>query len=239
MPVKWETHASPEMGERPQAIINKQVVRDSDILVGIFRTRLGTPTGVAESGTVEEIREFRKKAKPVLLYFSNAPLVPLNATSKQFAKLNRFKKECEREGLVYYYKSIRDLREQLDRHLLCTLRDLKGAESGSGFDWESSVAEDLWPTTHSKLEIHFVYPRKNKQFTADVNPICTGQQALDGLRNGDEDGPFIDSNSNQAYELVVKRTGRVIGSRMTFEQAEVMSGDWIEVRMLGAFKTPA
>jgi len=40
-PVLWETHASPEMGSRPQEIINKQLVRDSDILVATFWTRIG------------------------------------------------------------------------------------------------------------------------------------------------------------------------------------------------------
>ncbi len=36
LPIKWETHSTPEMGDRPQAIINKQLVNDSDILVGVF-----------------------------------------------------------------------------------------------------------------------------------------------------------------------------------------------------------
>ena len=55
LPVGWETHSSPELGDRPQAIINKQVLDDCDILIGIFWTRLGTPTDLAASGTVEEI----------------------------------------------------------------------------------------------------------------------------------------------------------------------------------------
>lgn len=234
LPVRWETHAAPEMGDRPQAIINKQVVRDSDILVGIFRTRLGTPTGQAESGTVEEIREFRKKAKPILLYFSNAPLVPMDATSKQLLKLNKFKKECERDGLVYYYKSIRNLKDQLQRHLLCTVRNLKGAESGAGFNWEASVAEIAPTETVDQLEVEFVHPRKNTVFSAYVNPVCTGQQALNGLMEGDQQGPFL--GSNKTYELVVKRSGRAIGVRTTFEQAGVVNGDVIEVRQIGAFK---
>src|SRR3990172_1493833 len=76
LPVMWETHSAPEMGGRPQEIINKQLVRDCDFLIGTFWTRIGTHTGVAESGTVEEIREFLKAGKPVMLYFSTAPVVP-------------------------------------------------------------------------------------------------------------------------------------------------------------------
>ena len=53
MPVMWETHSTPGMGDRPQAILNKQLVASCDLLVWAFWTRIGTYTGVAESGTVE------------------------------------------------------------------------------------------------------------------------------------------------------------------------------------------
>ncbi len=71
LPVGWETHATPEMGDRPQAIINKQLLRDCDLLIAVFWTRLGTPTGVASSGTVEEIEEHLAADKPAMIYFSN------------------------------------------------------------------------------------------------------------------------------------------------------------------------
>ena len=57
LPVGWETHATPAMGDRPQAIINKQILAGCDLLVAVFWTRLGSPTGAAASGTVEEIEE--------------------------------------------------------------------------------------------------------------------------------------------------------------------------------------
>src|SRR5713101_1313849 len=56
MPVGWETHSSPELGERPQELINERLLKDCDLLVGVFWTRLGTPTGKSPSGTVEEIQ---------------------------------------------------------------------------------------------------------------------------------------------------------------------------------------
>src|SRR6266852_236273 len=76
LPVKWETHATPQSGVRPQDAINRQLVRDCDILVGMFSTKIGTSTGVAESGTVEEIDQFVSVGKPALLYFSNRPIDP-------------------------------------------------------------------------------------------------------------------------------------------------------------------
>lgn len=43
LPVDWRTHATLEMGERPQGILNRQLVETSDIVVAVFWTRLGTP----------------------------------------------------------------------------------------------------------------------------------------------------------------------------------------------------
>ena len=123
-PVSWETHAIPEMGDRPQAIINKQLVENCDILVGTFWTRLGTHTGRAESGTVEEIKEFIKAGKPVLLYFSSVPVVLDSVDMEQYKRLLEFKKQCQKEGLVFTYESIGDLREQLQRHITSTVNSL-------------------------------------------------------------------------------------------------------------------
>ncbi|MFC2067305.1 DUF4062 domain-containing protein [Chloroflexota bacterium] len=123
-PVLFETHSSPQMGDRPQAILNRQLVKDCDILIGIFWTRLGTPTGEAESGTIEEIEEFRKVNKPVLLYFSSVPVEPDGIIIGQFNRLLKFKERCEKEGLVSTYESISDFREKLQKHITLTINTL-------------------------------------------------------------------------------------------------------------------
>jgi hypothetical protein len=46
LPVKWETHATPQMGVRPQEVVNRQLVSNSDLLVGMFWTKVGASTGV-------------------------------------------------------------------------------------------------------------------------------------------------------------------------------------------------
>jgi len=120
-PVLWETHAIPELGDRPQAIINKQLVEKCDILVGTFWTRLGTHTGEAKSGTVEEIEEFRKAGKPVLLYFSSVPVVPESIDRKQYKALSNYKKQLEKEGIIFKYDSMANLREQFQMHLSVTM----------------------------------------------------------------------------------------------------------------------
>ena len=75
MPIGWETHASPVMGDRPQEIINKQVLKNCDLLVAVFWTRIGSPTGASPSGSVEEIEEHLAAGKPTMIYFSSAPLI--------------------------------------------------------------------------------------------------------------------------------------------------------------------
>jgi hypothetical protein len=90
MPIGWETHSSPELSGRPQLLINDRVLKDCDLLLGIFWTRLGTPTGDAASGTVEEIQRHLEKGKPVMIYFSTAPVAPQTLDQAQFNALGSF-----------------------------------------------------------------------------------------------------------------------------------------------------
>lgn len=117
LPVKWETHAVPEMGDRPQAIINKQLVENSDILIGTFWTKLGSHTGVAESGTVEEIQEFMKSNKKVMLYFSSVPVMPDSIDFQQYEKLKGFKADCQQKGLYDSYSTLEEFEQKLYNHL--------------------------------------------------------------------------------------------------------------------------
>lgn len=116
-PVLWETHSRPEMGSRPQELINHQLVAHCDLVIGAFWTRLGTPTGVAESGTAEEIEHFREAGKPILLYFSSAPVVPESLDVDQYKALTQYKVSLEHMGLYSKYETLADLRDQLQRHL--------------------------------------------------------------------------------------------------------------------------
>lgn len=98
MPVKWETHAHPACGDYPQALINKQIVDDCDILIGAFWSRLGTATPVAPSGTAEEIERLRSKGKNVLLYFSTAPL-PQSHDPEQWRMLKEYQRTLQMDSL--------------------------------------------------------------------------------------------------------------------------------------------
>lgn len=117
LPIGWETHSVPEMGDRPQAIINKQILNDCDLLIGVFWTRIGTATGEFASGTVEEIEEHIKAEKPVMLYFSSAPVVQDSVDQSQYNQLQTFRKSCQSRGLYDSYLDLGDFRSKLYRHL--------------------------------------------------------------------------------------------------------------------------
>lgn len=129
LPVKWETHATPRSGVRPQEVINKQLVQVCDILIGVFWTKIGTGTGVADSGTVEEIDQFVTAGKPALLYFSNRPIDPDKIDLKQHKKLRTFKKATYKKALTGGFSEIGEFRQTLLRDLLRQVREMKGGGS--------------------------------------------------------------------------------------------------------------
>lgn len=131
MPVGWETSV-PEMGDRPQEIINKRILKGCDILVGILWTKLGTPTGVYDSGTVEEIEEHLKANKQTMLYFSNAPVNPNSLNPEQYEKVTEFKNSCQKRGLYQPYDSIDEFKELFSQHIQSKMNQDEYRHQNSG-----------------------------------------------------------------------------------------------------------
>jgi hypothetical protein len=132
LPLRWETHASPEYGTRPQEVINKAIVDQCDLLVGIFWTRIGTPTGIADSGTLEEILRVAKAGKPIMLYFSRVGADPAELDLVQVERLNAFKVATASNALTESYKSHIDFRDKFARQLELKVRDLQRADAAGG-----------------------------------------------------------------------------------------------------------
>ncbi len=99
LPWRWETSSVPVLGGHPQSLINSQGVDDSDIVVALFGSRLGSPTPDAVSGTVEEIQRAVDAGKPVHLYFSTAAL-PNDVDTRQLDGLREFRSEISQRGLL-------------------------------------------------------------------------------------------------------------------------------------------
>src|SRR3954451_19309993 len=65
VPVSWSEHAVAEFGNRPQEVLNGQLIEGADMALALFVGRLGTPTGAAQCGTLEEIDRMVEAGKQV------------------------------------------------------------------------------------------------------------------------------------------------------------------------------
>lgn len=117
LPVKWETHSTPQFGDHPQTIINRQLLDEVDIVVAIFGTRIGTPTEEYLSGTVEEIKKHVAAGKTAKVYFSDVPVSPSSLDPDQYKLLQQFRQECESTSLFATFNSIEQFRSLFSHHL--------------------------------------------------------------------------------------------------------------------------
>ncbi len=124
LPVLWETHSTPELGEGPQAIINRQLADQCDFVVSVFSTRMGTPTQNAESGTAEEIDRAGNAGKPIMLYFSNSPVHPDEIDPDQLVRVREFKARTYPRGLVENYDSLEEFSDKFARQLAQTMKNM-------------------------------------------------------------------------------------------------------------------
>ncbi len=155
-PVMWETHSTPEFGSRPQAALNRQLVDTCDALVGTFWTRIGSPTGEAPSGTIEEINRVTAAKKPVMLYFSSRPVDPNAVDTEQLDALRGFKASCRALGLFDEYQSPEQLSKKLNlgltrlaERLLETELERQG-ELGAHVSRPSPAAQQVSTSTGDK-----------------------------------------------------------------------------------------
>jgi len=124
---RWETDAYPGLHVLgPQGLIDELLhIEDSDVFIGVFWQRFGTPVRNAESGTEHEILRAieawkAKEAPQVMLYFRDAPYrPPSQGEEEQFQKVQTFKQRLllTDEPLVWGYKDEYDFRGQLHNHL--------------------------------------------------------------------------------------------------------------------------
>lgn len=172
LPLRWETHAAPEYGHRPQEVINRQVVDHCDLLVGIFWTRIGSPTGAAESGTIEEIERVAKQGKPVMLYFSQSRQNPDNIDLDQLKRLRDFKSKTFPNSLVENYINQIEFRDKLWRQLEIQLRTLLAEENISG--------EDINSIPKTEIQFGFADVKTGKSLGAEID-LQTTLIRLDGI----------------------------------------------------------
>lgn len=195
LPVGWDTHASPELGQAPQDQINERLVDRCDVVVGVFWTRVGTPTANEISGSIEEIKRHYEAGKPVLLYFSEQPVAPESIDQKQYAALKQFKEWCQPLGLYQPFSNIGDFRQKLARHLRLTLNDnsyLK-EQIGRFSQIESEQEAGLTTVSFSEMAVNFLRGAADGNGMLSVRDylggttISAGENSLETTGSGKED----------------------------------------------------
>jgi hypothetical protein len=143
-PVGWETHASPRLRGRAQEIINSKLLKKCDLLVGVFWTRLGSPTGEYESGTVEEIKKHVEAGKLAMVYFCTKPVVKNSNDHDQYGRVIEFKEWCKAEGIIGEYEDLVEFEELFRKDLALTMNDAD--ELGIGHvpqsDLDAQISQD-------------------------------------------------------------------------------------------------
>lgn len=100
-------------------------------LVGAFWTRLGTPTGAAESGAAEEIDRFVSSNRPAAIYFSRQPVKLDRVDLDQYKRLQEFKERLGKTGLLGDFVTPAELKQKLVNHLSSLLSRYIGLSSDS------------------------------------------------------------------------------------------------------------
>src|ERR1035438_2628473 len=147
----WSTDSHPDLSDRPQGIINRQVIDDSDLIVAIFWSRFGTSTGVADSGTEEEIRRGITLGRKVMVYFSDLEPIPSTADKQQLERLWSFRQELQPKGLCWRFASRDQFRREFARHLAFALNEFRA------------------PATHEAAPAQTITGDNNVQVGRDMN----------------------------------------------------------------------
>lgn len=149
LPVSWTEHAVAEFGERPQAILNHQIVEETDLAVALFCDRLGTPTGESESGTAEEIQILVKAGKSVAVLVNSAPRPPLDGPAlEERQRLSVYLDGLRKTAIVFEYANPGDLIGHLNNFLSRATAQFQQSVESSKKNKESDdldPSEGVWP----------------------------------------------------------------------------------------------
>lgn len=181
--LKWETNTRPGFDHDPQAVINSQLPNDYDVFLGILWSRLGTPTGRATSGTVEEFERAYERFRStgsvpeIMLYFKDAPIAPSKLDGGQLSALLAFKASlATRGGLYSTFEDISGFETSLRAHLSAIAQKFAsgGAQKGDFVSAEkgapaySDATDDV---DFGLLDYLDIYESRSRDMTLALNSI--------------------------------------------------------------------
>ena len=176
----WSKDSYSEFGNPPQELLNKQIVDSSDLALGVFWTRFGTPTENYGSGTEEEIERMLAMGKQVFLYFLDKPVCPSQINQEQYKKIQTFMNKHKNEGIFFSVQDEKTLankfRENLELYFDSIIR-------GAEFKKNSGKKEILWVDDRPENN---VYERNTlEQYGLIFTLALSTQQALHCMKHKD------------------------------------------------------
>lgn len=105
LPIRWEKSISSEYSTEldGQEMINKKILLDSDILIMIFKSKLGSPTGRFESGTLEELDVFSKDSEDRIgIFFCNTTAPTSTPELLEYQNVVSFREKLQKEHRGIY-----------------------------------------------------------------------------------------------------------------------------------------
>lgn len=188
--VGWETHTRPSISTDPQQAINDQIDDDHDIVIGIFWTRIGSPTPRAQSGTLEEIEraiaKWEKDASSIdiMIYFKNSGLPLSQINTDQLRKLMEFKASLGARGVLYREFEEQDyegvLRSDLARAL--SQRSTRHASSPTVISTVKSAAI-LFDDASSSVDEDAGYEDLAAEAVADLGQVAAIMERIVDITN--------------------------------------------------------
>jgi len=116
----WEEYATPGILDNAQSVINEQILKEYDILIALFATKLGTPTANAASGTVEEIEnaiantENEMGKHRVQVYFRDRIESTSSISIEELRRVVDYQRELQQKGCLYdLFKTDEELQQKI------------------------------------------------------------------------------------------------------------------------------
>lgn len=118
IPLFWQINSTSTInGQRPQEILNKNLVYKSDCLLVIFWAKFGSGTGKEASGTLEELKKAYELKKKIGLFFCEKPLPPSHIVTADLNQINEVKNNFKNLGIYQTYSHEFDFRAKFNHFL--------------------------------------------------------------------------------------------------------------------------
>lgn len=177
VPVAWEWAVAAQ-GGGGQHQINEQQVRGADVVIALFKARLGAATAHHPSGTAEEISIGIEQGAHVGVLISRQPAPPGVYTGEEYERLQAYIRTLQQWGLTQDFTTHTELRDSVNRILwraASTHRHAAGTSPQSASQDPSGRPD--WQLSHWQGD---TYAIENVGDAPAFNVILTGHPTLVG-----------------------------------------------------------